>query len=80
MPRRPCGEIEKHIGVKIRQRREALGMTQVELASMLDISFQQVQKYEQGTNKIAVSTLIEIAHQLHSCVCCFLPDQSELES
>jgi len=66
MPRIPCNAIDRHIGLRVRQRRMAVSMTQMSLADALDVSFQQIQKYETGKNKISASRLFEIAY--HLCV------------
>ncbi len=52
--------IDKHVGSRIRMRRALLGVTQQRLADDLGITFQQVQKYERGTNRIGSSRLYEI--------------------
>ncbi|MDF3022953.1 MAG: hypothetical protein K0R10_314 [Alphaproteobacteria bacterium] len=52
------------VGQKVKNRRLTLGMSQDELAKSCGITFQQVQKYERGTNRISVSRLTEIAAAL----------------
>lgn len=52
------------IGRRIRQRREALGVTQAALAQGIGVTFQQVQKYEKGTNRVAASRLGLVAQVL----------------
>ncbi|MEJ8472871.1 helix-turn-helix domain-containing protein [Roseibium algae] len=64
MPRIPITKIDRMIGRRIRQRRTELGLTQPDLAEVLNISCAQVQKYENGTNKIAASTLHQVAEYL----------------
>ncbi len=49
------------IGAKIRQMREAAGMTQMRLGDKIDVSYQQVQKYEKGTTNFTVNRLMQIA-------------------
>ena len=56
-----AAELEREIGARIRARRRQLGLSQGELADQLGVSFQQVQKYERGTNRVAASTLAAIA-------------------
>lgn len=56
--------IDKDIGIKIKVLRESQGVTQIELAGKIGVSFQQVQKYEKGATRIAVSRLKEIADAL----------------
>jgi transcriptional regulator with XRE-family HTH domain len=54
-------EIDKHIGSRVRARRIMLGMSQEKLADALGLTFQQVQKYEKGVNRIGASRLLHIA-------------------
>jgi transcriptional regulator with XRE-family HTH domain len=53
--------IDKHVGNRVRMRRMMLGMSQSTLANGLDLTFQQVQKYEKGTNRISASRLQHIS-------------------
>ena len=54
-------QIDKHIGSRVRARRIMLGMSQKRLADALGLTFQQVQKYEKGVNRIGASRLLQIA-------------------
>lgn len=54
------------IGIRVRARREALRITQAELARQIGVTFQQVQKYEKGANRIAASRLLRIAGVLQT--------------
>lgn len=54
----------KQIGIEIKERRKALGISQMKLASEVGISFQQIQKYEKGVNKISVERIQQIADVL----------------
>ena len=56
--------IDKHVGSRVRMRRMMLGMSQEKLGDALGLTFQQVQKYEKGTNRIRASRLQEISHIL----------------
>ena len=56
--------IDKHVGSRVRMRRMMLGMSQEKLGDALDLTFQQVQKYEKGTNRIGASRLQHIANIL----------------
>jgi transcriptional regulator with XRE-family HTH domain len=56
--------IDKHVGSRVRMRRMMLGMSQSTLADGLDLTFQQVQKYEKGTNRISASRLQHISQIL----------------
>ena len=58
------GEVDHHVGRRIRERRKALGMSQETLADALGISYQQAQKYEVGINRVAASRLWNIAKAL----------------
>ncbi len=60
------GRVDFHIGGRIRLRRAELGLTQEDLAGLLGISYQQVQKYEAGTNRVSAARLFEIAHALNA--------------
>lgn len=53
--------IDQHVGWRIRQRRRSLGLSQTALANQLGLTFQQVQKYERGFNRVSASKLYEIA-------------------
>jgi len=53
---------DKHVGARIRMRRLMLGMSQTALADGLDLTFQQIQKYEKGVNRVGASRLQQIAH------------------
>lgn len=65
--------VDMYIGKRIRHRRWLLGMTQTDLANLIGVSFQQVQKYETGTNRVAASTLFRIAQVMGTDVTYFLP-------
>lgn len=56
--------VDVHVGQKIRQRRWLTGMTQQQLADVIGIKFQQVQKYETGMNRVSASRLWSIAQAL----------------
>lgn len=60
------------IGARVRQRREALRLTQQTLAAAIGVTFQQVQKYERGANRISASRLIQIAQALQAAPASFL--------
>jgi len=65
LPETPPGaRIDFHVGERIRMRRTELGLTQEELARQLLISYQQVQKYETGANRISAGRLFEVAQEL----------------
>src|SRR5689334_7557355 len=58
---RATRSVDTAIGDRLRERRIFLGMTQQELAEAIGLTFQQIQKYENGTNRIAVARLLELA-------------------
>lgn len=60
--------IDVHVGRRVRLRRQALNLSQERLADSLGLSFQQVQKYERGTNRISASKLFEISRTLRTPV------------
>ncbi len=53
--------VDVHVGARVRQRRVLLGMNQTKLGEALGIAFQQVQKYENGTNRISASRLYDLS-------------------
>ncbi len=57
--------IDKHVGSRVRMRRVLLGMSQEKLGEALSLTFQQVQKYEKGTNRIGASRLQQISKTLN---------------
>jgi transcriptional regulator with XRE-family HTH domain len=66
--------VDVHVGVRIRTRRLLLGMNQETLASALGLTFQQVQKYEGGANRVSASRLAEMAEVLGVSVAYFFDD------
>jgi transcriptional regulator with XRE-family HTH domain len=56
--------IDQHVGERIRARRTELGLTQEQLAEALNVSYQQVQKYETGANRISAGRIFELARKL----------------
>ncbi|WP_419456807.1 helix-turn-helix domain-containing protein [Agrobacterium tumefaciens] len=66
--------IDAHVGSRIRLRRKILGMSQERLGESLGISFQQIQKYELGTNRVGASRLQNIADILNVHVSFFFED------
>ncbi|WP_426958319.1 helix-turn-helix domain-containing protein [Muricoccus radiodurans] len=69
--------MDAHVGGRIRLRRMLLGMSQTEVAEALSISFQQVQKYERGVNRIGASRLFELARVLDVPISFFFDDASD---
>jgi transcriptional regulator with XRE-family HTH domain len=56
--------IDKHVGARVRMRRLMVGMSQGKLGEALTVTFQQIQKYEKGTNRIGASRLQQLARVL----------------
>jgi transcriptional regulator with XRE-family HTH domain len=65
---RAADDLDRALGNAIRLRRRSLNLTQEQLATACGISFQQVQKYENGANRVSFSRLVQIARALNSRV------------
>ncbi|WHP80371.1 helix-turn-helix domain-containing protein [Edwardsiella anguillarum] len=65
---------DKQVGQRIQMRRKELGMTAQHLAELVDISHQQLSRYERGTNKINVAHLVNIATKLNTPISWFFID------
>lgn len=63
---RAANPVDLHVGARIRMRRKTMGLSQERLAESLSLTFQQVQKYERGANRVSASKLYEIARSLRS--------------
>src|SRR5919107_592625 len=66
--------VDVHVGARIRTRRLLLGMNQETLANALGLTFQQVQKYEGGANRVSASRLSQVAEVLSVSVSYFFED------
>ncbi|MCS0494975.1 helix-turn-helix domain-containing protein [Ancylobacter mangrovi] len=64
MTKKSPNPIDKHVGSRVRMRRMMVGMSQEKLGENLGITFQQIQKYEKGTNRIGASRLQNISNVL----------------
>ena len=71
MPKKVISQTDKYVGDRARTRRLALGMSQTILANAIGVTFQQVQKYEKGTNRISSSRLSQIAQVLRVSIAYF---------
>jgi len=67
----------KHLGNKLKIRRLALGLTQTKVAKAINVTFQQIQKYEKGTNGVSSTRLLQLANYLKVQVNYFFEDFSE---
>ena len=65
-----------HVGKRVRLRRTLLGLSQEQLGDALNLTFQQVQKYERGTNRISASRLWDISQILDTSISYFFEDMS----
>jgi len=64
----------RHLGSKLRMRRLALGLTQTKVAQAINVTFQQIQKYEKGTNGISSLRLMQLSNFLKVPVVYFFED------
>ena len=69
--------VDAHVGGRIRDRRTGLGLTQEHLANALNLSYQQVQEYETGANRVSAGRLYEISKILQSDLSLFFDDLDE---
>lgn len=63
---RAATEVDKEIGARIRARRQELELSQAYVADVIGVTFQQLQKYEAGENRVAAATLLQIAKVLRT--------------
>ena len=78
--RTPSGKpnpIDVHVGARVRLRRTLLGMSQEKLGEALGLTFQQVQKYERGANRIGASRLFDLSRVLDVPVSFFFDDMAD---
>jgi transcriptional regulator with XRE-family HTH domain len=68
--------IDVHVGARIRLRRTLLGISQSALAEMMGLTFQQVQKYEKGMNRVSSSRLVDMVDALDVSISYFFEDMS----
>ena len=67
----------KHLGNKLKLRRLALGLTQTKIAKAINVTFQQIQKYEKGTNGVSSIRLLQLSNYLKVPINYFFEDYSE---
>ena len=67
----------KHLGVKLKIRRLALGLTQTKVAKAINVTFQQIQKYEKGTNGVSSIRLLQLSNYLKVPINYFFEDYSD---
>ena len=71
MPKKQANPIDAQVGNRVRIRRMLIGMSQERLGDLLGLTFQQVQKYEKGVNRIGAGRLFEIARALSAPISYF---------
>jgi len=80
MAKKAPNPIDKYVGSRVRMRRMMLGMSQEKLGNALGLTFQQVQKYEKGTNRIGASRLQQISNILQVPVSFFFDGAPDMAS
>ena len=73
----PYDPIDVHVGGRLRRRRQETGMTQTDLGDAVNVTFQQVQKYERGANRVSASRLYVFAQKLGVPISYFFEDVPE---
>jgi transcriptional regulator with XRE-family HTH domain len=71
--------IDVEVGINLRQARKTKGFSQMQLADTLGMSFQQVQKYERGANRVSASVLVKAARALEISPLALLPPDTPTE-
>src|SRR5688572_6045392 len=74
VPKKQANPVDAHVGHRVRLRRMLVGMSQERLGELLGLTFQQVQKYEKGVNRIGAGRLYELANILGVPVSFFYED------
>jgi transcriptional regulator with XRE-family HTH domain len=72
-----AGYFNTHLGNKLKLRRLALGLTQTKVAKAINVTFQQIQKYEKGTNGVSSIRLLQLSNYLKVPINYFFEDFSE---
>lgn len=73
---RQSGDVDRWVGRAISERRQIQGLSQSQLAKALGLSFQQIQKYESGANRLSAGRLFELSHLLQCPIQAFFPSNS----
>ena len=73
------GNFNRHLGSKLRMRRLALGLTQTKVAQAINVTFQQIQKYEKGTNGVSSNRLMQLSQFLKVPIIYFFEDYKEFK-
>ena len=69
--------LNQHLGKKLRLRRTSLGLTQTQVAQAINVTFQQIQKYEKGTNGVSSARLLQLANFLKVQINFFFEDYQD---
>ena len=69
--------LNQHLGKKLRLKRTSLGLTQTQVAQAINVTFQQIQKYEKGTNGVSSARLLQLANFLKVPVKYFFEDYQD---
>ena len=80
MPKKQANPIDSQVGNRVRLRRMLVGMSQEKLGEMLGLTFQQVQKYEKGVNRIGAGRLYQVARILGVPVSYFYEDVANAQN
>jgi transcriptional regulator with XRE-family HTH domain len=75
--KKASGPVDRRVGSRIRRRRGAVGLSQEKLAKQIGITFQQIQKYENGSNRVGSGRLQEIANVLNVPISYFFADDQD---
>ena len=67
----------KHLGNKLKMRRLSLGLTQTKVAKAINVTFQQIQKYEKGTNGVSSTRLLQLSNYLNVPINYFFEDYAD---
>ena len=69
----------KHLGARLRMRRLSLGLTQTKVAKAINVTFQQIQKYEKGTNGVSSNRLMQLSQFLKVPITYFYEDYKDFK-
>ena len=73
-------QLNQHLGKKLRLRRTSLGLTQTQVAKAINVTFQQIQKYEKGTNGVSSARLLQLSSFLKVPIKYFFEDYQDFSS
>jgi len=73
-------QLNQHLGRKLRLRRTSLGLTQTQVAKAINVTFQQIQKYEKGTNGVSSARLLQLANFLKVPIKYFFEDYQDFQA